>query len=333
MKRTAICLAPAAAVLLIMGSHAKAANPTAPGIPNDDVADLIVNPDGTATLDPDGQAINGFILSSLGGNFTGMGTLPPAFFTVNTTTEASAQFLFTISGDTPIDLGQLYNTPPPPIVYSDLDFNYTVDGEPDLFHGTCIGCVNGVTTFNGIFIDEDLQTIDITGDIEVVDGAKVEVTPSYFQEPASVELILAVTHTGVRNGEFANDKEHLRDGIFVDGITYGLNEVLVGLLQAVPGDLDGSRHVDSDDIQNLLATNSFNNPGAGPGPNGEWSWGHGDENGDGLVDSDDIQAMLGAGFFNTGQYAASVTVPEPSTIVLTVLALIGLVGYGWRRRA
>ena len=186
-----------------------------------------------------------------------------------------------------------------------------------------------------LLIDSPPSTLEIIGDVEITADAEVNVTSSYSQASATVESILAVTHTGTLTGLFANEGEHLRDGIFVDAIHYNLNDIMVDILQAAPGDLDGNKQVDSDDIQQLLAALSYNNPGAGPGPSGAWDWIHGDFTGDGLVDSDDIQAMLGAGFLNAGPYAAirgNVVVPEPSTIALSVLALLSLLAHSHRRR-
>ena len=130
-----------------------AANPTPEGTPADGTMDLIVQPDGTATLDTNGVAISGFVIESLGGNLQVItqGTfnqaspgIPFAGFTVNTDVKKSGQFFNTtlwpggITGI--INLGQLFATGDDALV-SDLDIDYTLQegGNPD---ADCIGCVD-----------------------------------------------------------------------------------------------------------------------------------------------------------------------------------------------
>ena len=140
-----------------------------------------------------------------------------------------------------------------------------------------------------------------------------------------------MTHTGELTGEFANlTDEHFRDGLFLGAITYNPSDVTIDLLQAAPGDVDGDQDIDNFDIAQILISNSF---GAGFGP---WDWTQGDFTGDGIVDNFDIAEILLTNLFGTGLYAAlpaslAATVPEPSTFVLAVLGLLGLVGYGWRK--
>ena len=148
MNRTAFCLAAAVAFLLIVGSDAMAANPTLPGTPGDGIPDLIIHSDGTATLDLDGEVNNGFILLSLGGNFTGAATLPEAVFITNDEFEARALILVDGFLTGTFDLGQLYDPAALPIFDTDLDFlNHHVSGATAPFDGNCIGCVPEPSTF------------------------------------------------------------------------------------------------------------------------------------------------------------------------------------------
>ena len=118
---------------------------------------------------------------------------------------------------------------------------------------------------------------------------------------------------------------HRGMGIFFEGIRYTPRHVSVDIFQAAAGDINGDHMFDSDDIQLLLGANGFNNDAGGP-----FDWLSGDTDGDGDVDSDDVQAMLGGGLFGTGIYAAfaaDVAVPEPSSLFLAVLALLGILAY------
>ncbi|NIM51642.1 MAG: hypothetical protein GTO22_20750, partial [Gemmatimonadales bacterium] len=97
---------------------------------------------------------------------------------------------------------------------------------------------------------------------------------------------------------------HIGHGVFLtsDVVAEVLNfetelQVTADYFQAAPGDTDGDRDVDGDDIQNILAANTF--PRRNPA-----EWPSGDFTGDGLCDGDDIQQILAAALFGTGSYAA-----------------------------
>ena len=165
MKRTADCLAAGVAALLMIGSPAKAANPTPFGSPGDNVADLILS--GTsAVLDTDGLVITGFVLKSLGNHFQPLELFiddvpqfPPLTHNQNdpglpssrflTATAGERSSLFFDSTDFPgraisgvINLGQLYNTLPGGGEFSalshDLDFVYNVSATPGIHDGNLI---------------------------------------------------------------------------------------------------------------------------------------------------------------------------------------------------
>ena len=178
--------------------------------------------------------------------------------------------------------------------------------------------------------------LNVIGDVEIESGAELNLLPSYGQPSPlkfgpGVVSIRALTHTGTRTGEFSNVGEHLRDGLFVDAITYNSNDVTVAILQAAPGDIDGDHDVDSTDIQLILGANSFNNTAGGP-----YTWREGDNNGDGLVDSIDIQNILATNLFGQLPYAAlaasAAAVPEPSSLALALMAVVGLLLRRGRRR-
>ena len=76
------------------------------------------------------------------------------------------------------------------------------------------------TVVSDLVIDDPPVTLEIIGDVEITAGAEVDVSSSYTQSSGTDRLIVALTHTGTRTGAFANEGENLRDGLFVDAITY-----------------------------------------------------------------------------------------------------------------
>ena len=86
--------------------------------------------------------------------------------------------------------------------------------------------------------------------------------------------------------------------------------------------------MNSNDLFDILGAGKFNHPELGPA-----TWGEGDYNGDDLVNSTDLFLILATGKYNQGPYAtaALASLPEPSIIVLTVIALAGLVVFIRRR--
>ena len=130
-----------------------AVNPTDEGTSLDGVLDLIVQSDGTAVIDTNGLAINGFVIESLGGHLVaGLETLnqanpglPTGGFMVTTEFKASSQFINTSLWPTGItgiiNLGQLFGPAGSVALFSDLDITYTVLDTVGIFDGECIGCV------------------------------------------------------------------------------------------------------------------------------------------------------------------------------------------------
>ncbi|MBN2474266.1 MAG: PEP-CTERM sorting domain-containing protein [Pirellulales bacterium] len=92
--------------------------------------------------------------------------------------------------------------------------------------------------------------------------------------------------------------DHVGYGVFAtDGgangqpVTYNEKSVVVDILQAAPGDTDGSRFVNGIDIQNILAANKFGRLDVVA------DWTEGDFDGNQLVNGLDIQAILAANLF------------------------------------
>ena len=72
--------------------------------------------------------------------------------------------------------------------------------------------------------------------------------------------------------------------------------VEIAVFQAAPGDNNGNREVNGDDIVAILTAKKF-------GTGEEAGWGDGDYDGNRLVDGDDIVALLAAKQFGVGPYA------------------------------
>ena len=92
----------------------------------------------------------------------------------------------------------------------------------------------------------------------------------------------------------------------------------------IAGDANGDGKVDGSDVT-ILAGNWQAGVGA-PNPN-TVTWEMGDFNGDGQVDGSDVTIL--AGNWQYGVMAAAAAVPEPSTIILLIGAIAGLLA--WRR--
>ena len=116
-----------------------------------------------------------------------------------------------------------------------------------------------------------------------------------------------ISATGGIAGTFGSEPvagTHLGYGVFTtDGgtnlqtITYDTNAVLADVFQAAPGDTDGNRKVEGQDILNILQAGLF-----GDGETPEAVWGNGDFNGDGKVSGEDILMLLETGLFGDGTY-------------------------------
>jgi hypothetical protein len=123
---------------------------------------------------------------------------------------------------------------------------------------------------------------------------------------------------------FLNSLSDLTVGVFginvnnTDAVTYKIDSFNV--VVPIPGDANGDGHVDLSDF-NLISDNLFKNVTAGT---------NGDLTLDGVVNYADFRQWKSN--YHPGSGAGSVgAVPEPSTIVLAMIALLGMFGVGGRR--
>ena len=135
-----------------------------------------------------------------------------------------------------------------------------------------------------------LDTAEYLGDIEAFELAVTQPTEFFNRFGVS-----ATDPDVVERADFSND------GILDAGDIAGFL-AYHGLSQ---GDLTFDGLVDSSDITLILSANSFENPGAGPGPGDTWFYIHGDLNFDGVVDTSDISILLDLG-------QQPVTGPDPT---------------------
>ena len=153
-----------------------------------------------------------------------------------------------------------------------------------------------------------LQAIDFLGD------------PSVGQWGNQSRTIL--TAAGALEGTFdqlPNDP-HLGYGVFYQGVVFDDHSVVVDLLQAAPGDTDGNRKVEGQDILNILQAGLF-----GDGVTPEANWGNGDFNADSKISGEDILALLGTGLFGDGTYPDSAAAAAAGADVKLVVTGDGLV--------
>ena len=114
--------------------------------------------------------------------------------------------------------------------------------------------------------------------------------------------------------------DHLGHGVFLtdtgdnaQGITYNADSVVIDILQAAPGDTDGNRKVEGQDILNILQAGLF-----GDGVTPEANWGNGDFNSDSKISGEDILALLGTGLFGDGTYPDSAAAAGAADVKLVV---------------
>ena len=103
----------------------------------------------------------------------------------------------------------------------------------------------------------------------------------------------------------------------------GLNRVTVSLLNLIQGDADGNGTVNGADLNTVLT--NYNQTV----PSGRTGWMDGDFDGNGMVNGADLNTVLS----NYNQSLGWVTnaVPEPSTLLLAVVGLVGLLVHAWRK--
>ncbi|HEY6563465.1 MAG TPA: hypothetical protein VIY86_03165, partial [Pirellulaceae bacterium] len=146
------------------------------------------------------------------------------------------------------------------------------------------------------------DSLSIDGDVSLGTSAMLVLGDAYTQPRGTLDVTSVLSWTGDGTGEFSNVAgtgvaAHLRDGYFLSSILYGENEIMAGVLSALPGDANGDRVVDGTDF-GIWNANKFQSG---------TDWTTGDFNGDGITDGSDF------GIWNTWKFTAyDSVVPEPA---------------------
>ena len=156
MRGLLYCVMSLAATMLLTAGGTEAA--MSPGTPGDGVADLKVQ--GTGVLiDTDGAVLNGFILRSTAGLFTGDPyTNDLGAFVVDEDAEISDQFGYALDGLH--DMGSvLGEAAPPGQLQQDLTMTYTIDAQPGIYAATIIAGFLGDLNDDGFVGQFDLDIV------------------------------------------------------------------------------------------------------------------------------------------------------------------------------
>ena len=171
---------------------------------------------------------------------------------------------------------------------------------------------------NPIWGDQVLTVMQATPAVEEDGGFKGDFGPS--SPGGSIPLSYGTA------GTLPNEGDYLGAGMWFgnagdDGVYY-VNRVVadgpatavdIGVFQAAPGDTDGNRKVEGQDILNILQAGLF-----GDGVTTEANWGNGDFNSDSKISGEDILALLGTGLFGDGTYPDSAAAAAAADVKLVV---------------
>jgi hypothetical protein len=176
----------------------------------------------------------------------------------------------------------------------------------------------------------NLGELNLTSSLAVPAGSVVSIGNAYDETGAGTEDLVFEFSLGPAD-------PNSPDTVISGAVVYGT--VVVGpALEA--GDANQNLEFNFDDIFQVLARGKYETGQPATWGEGDWDGAPGGSpgnppTGSGQFDFDDIFASLVTGNYETGPYAAgggTSAVPEPSTLILVVVGLLGLSVYGWRRK-
>lgn len=202
-----------------------------------------------------------------------------------------------------------------------------------VYRGTAVPQLTGLYIFGefasnsgpifAVDVDDLVQQEDFTNLSSMNEGRLAPFQEIQLTQGGVEKTMLEIINDAISGSVSRTD---LRFGVGPDDEIYVLNKhdgivrKFVSVSGLLDGDADRDGDVDADDLQRWEA---------GYGSAGDWS--DGDFDGDALVTGSDFltwQRQAG----KTAPLAAVQQVPEPSSLVLTVFALAGLLAYDHRRR-
>ncbi len=218
-------------------------------------------------------------------------------------------------------------------ISGDLNDKLVMDGDGTIFGASGLAWIAGTLEVEGqkpmtsggspIWGDQVLTVMQATPIVEEDGGFKGEFGPS--SPGGSIPLSYGVA------GTLPNEGDYLGAGLWFgnagnDGVYYpgrdnapnpspeiAATAVQIGVFQAAPGDTDGNRKVEGQDILNILQAGLF-----GDGVTTEANWGNGDFNADSKISGEDILALLGTGLFGDGTYPDSAASAAGADVKLVV---------------
>ena len=146
--------------------------------------------------------------------------------------------------------------------------------------------------------------ISSTGTLNLAGALDVQLIDDFAgpTAPGTVETITVINASNV-SGTFSDrvQERHLGNGLFANPV-YAANEVALDLLRAMPGDANGDKEFDQQDI--VLVQQAAKYLTGEPADWVEGDWDNARNGGDGVFNQLDIIAALTTGAYLTGPYAA-----------------------------